>query len=149
MTILEVLETWECERKPLDLEASRAEGKYDRMLTMGRVVNLDVRATEELTRLGFPRSGYSIPSALALVRSASREALGLLRDWKQSLAKLDAAEMALPTAETRWPIAKTKAALNERVSRELEALGVPVWGLQVETAVGIIEAVCAERERAC
>ena len=145
-TILDVLETWERERAPLALDAGRAEGKYDRLATMGRLINLDARATKTLEGLGFPPGGYSIPSALALVRGADRRALGLLADWRAELEALDGKEMALSTAEERWPVAKTKAALNDRVARELDALGVPVWGIQIESAMRIIGAVCAERD---
>ena len=145
--ILETLEMWQRERAPLDLDAGQAEGKYNRLLTLGRVINLDLAATRALTQLGFPAGGYSIPSALALVRNADARALRLLSDWKEQLEALDDKEMALPTAEERWPVAKTKAILNERMHSELEALGVPVAGLQIETAARIIEAVCAERQQ--
>ena len=102
--------------------------------------------TAELVRLGFPSSGWSIPSALALVRRADRKVLATLVEYQRAIDVLDVEEVALPTSEARWPVAVTKARLQLQMLQEAEALGVPVWGAQVGAAMAIIEVVCVERE---
>jgi 2'-5' RNA ligase len=136
--ILETLEAWQRERAPLVNGAA--------IVDMAKLVNLDERMRAQLEALGFPHDGYTIPPAIALVRSADRAVLPILTQWREERAKLDAEEMALPSSAERYPHAKTKHALDVRVLEKLEALGCPAWGLQIDAAIAIIEAVCAERE---
>lgn len=144
MKIVELLESWEKERKPLVLEGSLAASKSAAFLALGKRVALDERMAVELERRGIRRGGYTLPALLELSRKASRQVLGVLEQWREERGKLDAAEALLPSCEERYPIAKIKNALDTRVLVSLEALGVPVWGLQIETAIQAIEAVCAE-----
>ena len=143
-TILQTLESWQRERAPLVLEESQATNKRWQLLALGKLVALDERMAAELEVRGIRRGGYTLRPALELARKADRKVIGLLTMWHEERNKLDVAEMALPTPEARYPIAKTKVVLDERVMSELDAMGVPVWGLQIESAIQIIEAVCAE-----
>jgi hypothetical protein len=140
MTILEVLQAWQNARATLECTPRSLEG-------LAALVNLDERMTARLEALGLPRGGsYTIPPAIALAQSATRSVLPILAQWREERARLDAAEMALPSSAERFPVAKTKHALDVRVLEKLEALGCPAWGLQIDVAVAIIEAVCAERD---
>lgn len=146
MQIQEVLESWQAKRVPLVQAEGQAEGTHSRLLAMGRTINLDIAMTAELVRLGFPPSGWSISSALALVCSADRKVLTTLVEYQRAIDVLDVEEMALPTSEARRPVAATKARLQLQMLQEVEALGVPIWGTQISAAIAIIEVVCAERE---
>jgi hypothetical protein len=139
MTILQTLEAWRDERATLERAPRSLEG-------LAALVNLDERMVAQLESLGLPHGGYTIPPALALARSADRAVLPIFAQWREERAKLDAAEMALPSSAERYPHAKTKHALDVRVLEKLEALGCPAWGLQIDAAIAIIEAVCAERD---
>jgi hypothetical protein len=146
--ILSTLETWQNERAPLVLEQSQATNKRWQLIALGKLIELDERMASELDSLGIRRGGYTLPPALELARKADPRALGILAQWDEERSKLDAAEMALPSSEARYPIAKVKIGLDARMMNELAGIGVPVWGLQIESAIQIIRAVCAERQAA-
>jgi hypothetical protein len=147
MTILTTLESWERERIPLVLGESRATSKKARLSAIGKLVELDERMMADLEERGISRGGYTIPSALGLARKANKSLLRLLAGWQEERGKIEKEEMALPTSEQRYPLAKIKHRLDVNMLEELEALGMPMWGLQIDTAIQIVTSVCAESTR--
>jgi hypothetical protein len=144
-TILGMLEAWATERAPLVTLESRAMTTWSRLSAMGQIATLDDRMSTKLEARGIKRGGYTLPPATLLARTARPSVLPILAHWQAERAKLDAEEVALPTVEARRPIALTKSTLDNQVLTELEALGVPAWGLQAERAMELIYAVCSER----